>query len=177
VSTTEYQPRGNKTVGDIVRSLVPLVVLVVLAVWLLWPKTGARVQVVDPSGALRDAARIGLYTVVSPHGLPAGWQPTSSTVDQPTDRVLTVEVGYYSPAGKYARYVQSNVTSGELVRDQVPGSVPDGSAVVSGVSVVSWQRYRTPRGEIVLVRPGPVTLLVTGSAGLDELSVLAGSLR
>jgi Protein of unknown function (DUF4245) len=174
MSTTSYQPRGNKTVSDILRSLVPLVVLVVLAVWLLWPKTGSRVQVVDPSGTLRDAARIGLFTVVSPHGLPSGWQPTSSTVDQPTDRVLTVEVGYYTPGQRYARYVQSNVPADRLVGDRVPGSVPDGSAVVAGVS---WQRYRTPDGEIVLVRPGPVALLVTGSAGLDELTQLAASLR
>jgi Protein of unknown function (DUF4245) len=174
MSTTSYQPRGNKTVGDIVRSLVPLVVLVVLAVWLLWPKAGSRVQVVDPSGTLRDAARVGLYTVVTPHGLPAGWQPTSSTVDQPTDRVLTVEVGYYTPGRKYARYVQSNAPTAGFVGDQVPGSVPDGSAVVAGVS---WQRYRTPSAEIVLVRPGPVSLLVTGSAGLDELTELAASLR
>jgi Protein of unknown function (DUF4245) len=169
-----YTPRGNKSVGDIARSLLPLVVLVVLAVWVLWPRVGSRVQPVDPSGDLRDAARIGLFAVESPQGLPSGWHPTSSDLGQPTDRVLTIQIGYLTPAGKYATYVQSNVGTSELLGAQIPGSTMDGTVQVAGQS---WQRYRTGRGEAALVRAGPVTLLVTGSANLAELTTLAASLR
>jgi len=88
--------------------------------------------------------------------------------------VVTVEVGYLSPGEKYARYVQTNLRTDELLAAQLPGAAADGTAMVRGQA---WQRYRTNRGEIALVLPGTVTLLVTGSAGLDELSALAASLH
>ncbi len=171
---TQTAPGGNRTVADIVRALVPLVLLVLIAVWVFWPRTGTRVHVVDPSADLRGASRIASYHVVSPQGLPPGWQPTSSRVDQPTSTVVTVEVGYLSPGEKYARYVQTNLRTDELLAAQLPGAAADGTAMVRGQA---WQRYRTNRGEIALVLPGTVTLLVTGSAGLDELSALAASLH
>jgi hypothetical protein len=156
------------------RSLVPLVALVLFAVWLWWPDTGSRVQVVDPGEVLRAAGRFAPYHVVSPHGLPSGWRPTSSRLDQPTSAVVTVEIGYLSPGERYARYVQSNLRTDDLVGVQVPGATPVGSLAVAGQP---WRRYRTARGETALVLPGPATLLVTGSAGLDELTTLAASLR
>lgn len=168
------RPRGDKTIGDILRSLVPLVVLVVLAVWVMWPHAGSRVHLVDPSGDLRDARQIGLFTVQSPRGLSAGWQPTSSELDQPTAEVLTIQIGYLTPAQQYARYVQSNVRTDSLLDGQIAGATADGSVLVDGRT---WQRYRTAKGELALVLPGKVTLLVTGSAGLDELTVLAASVR
>jgi hypothetical protein len=174
VEAEAVRPRGNRTIGDTLRSLVPLVVLVMLAVWVMWPRVGSRVHVIDPSGDLRDAARIGLFTVESPHGLSSGWQPTSSQLDQPTAEVLTIQIGYLTPAQQYARYVQSNVRTDSLLDTQVPGATIDGSVPVDGRT---WLRYRTPKGELALVLPGKATLLVTGSAGQDELTAMASSLR
>ena len=168
-------PRGDKTVANILRSLVPLVALVLLAVWLWWPDAGSRVHVIDPGEDLRGASRIAPYQVVSPQGLASGWRPTSSRLDHPTSAVVTLEVGYLSPGEKYARYVQSNLRTDDLLGAQIAGATPDGTLAVEGQP---WRRYRTDRGETALVLPGPVTtLLVTGSAGLDELSALAASLR
>ena len=166
--------RGNQLVGNILRSLLPLVALVLLAVWLFWPRAGSPVHVIDPSDDIRGAGRVATYHVVSPQGLPPGWLPTSSYLDRPIAGVVTLEVGYYSPQGRYARYVQSNVGTADLLAAQISGATPDGTVLVGGQT---WQRYRTGRGEIALALPGRATLLVTGSAGLDELTVLAGSLR
>jgi hypothetical protein len=170
----EVRPRGNKTVGDITRSLVPLVILVVLAVWVLWPRVGSTVREVDPSGDLRDAGRLGLFTVLAPSGLPSGWRATSSKLDRPAARQVTIRIGYLTPAERYARYVQSNVDSGALLSAEIPGATRDGSVRVGGRS---WDRYRADRGELAYVLPGAATLLVTGSADAGELSVLASSLR
>lgn len=166
--------RGNQTVGNILRSLLPLVALVLLAVWLLWPHAGSRVHAVDPTGDLRGAARVASYRVVSPQGLPEGWTPTSSRVDQPIESVVTVEIGYLTPGGRYARYVQSNLRTEELLAAQLPGATVDGTALVG---TRTWQRYRTDRGETALVLPGPATLLVTGSAPTPDLTTLANALR
>lgn len=171
---TAIPPRGNKTVGDITRSLVPLLVLVVLAVWVLWPRVGSKVHQVDPSGDLRDAGRIGLFTVLAPTGLPSGWRPTSSRLDRPRPGELTIEIGYLTPGEKYARYVQSNVDTAALLGGQIPGAARDGSVRVGGRS---WDRYRAARGELAYVLAGATTLLVTGSASAAELDVLASSLR
>jgi hypothetical protein len=167
-------PRGDRTVANIFRSLVPLVALVLVAVWLWWPEAGSRVHVIDPGGDLRAASQFAPYRVVSAQGLPPGWRPTSSRLDRPTSAVVTVQVGYLSPAGRYARYVQSNLRTDDLLNAQIPGAAPDGTVAVGGRP---WQRYRTGSGETALVLPGAVTLLVTGSAGPDELSALAASLH
>lgn len=166
--------RLGKTVGDMARSLLPLLAIVLIVVWVRSPG-GPVVHVIDPSEDLRAATEVAPYPVISAHGLPTGWQPTSSHLTQPATRVVTVEVGYLSPAGRYARYAESNLGLADFIDAQIPGSTPAGAATVQGRS---WQRYATGSGEIALVLPGrQVSLLVTGDAGLAELTTLAAALH
>jgi hypothetical protein len=167
-------PGVGKTVADLARSLLPLLAIILVVVWVRSPG-GDPVHVIDPSDDLRAATEVAPYPVASAHGLPAGWRPTSSHLTRPATRVVTVEVGYLSPAGRYARYAESNLGLADLIDAQVPGSTAAGTASVNGRT---WRRYTTDAGETALVLPGErVSLLVTGSAGLAELTTLAASLR
>jgi len=156
-----------------VRSLLPLVAIILIVVWVRSPG-GERVHTIDLTDDIRAASEVAPYPVLSAHGLASGWRPTSSHLDRPAAGVVTFEVGYVSPAGRYARYVESNVGAAQLRTAQLPDATADGTASVGGRR---WERYRTGQGEIALFRPGTVALLVTGSAGLDELLTLAASLR
>jgi len=159
------------------RALVPMVALVLLLVWLQQP-SGQQVRTVDPAPDVSYAMTAAPYRLVAPRGLPSEWRATSSQVAAPAGEghsPVTLDIGYLTPAGKYARFVVSDLPVDGAVDAAVPGSVRDGSATVAGAD---WARYRTPKGEVLLVRKvGPATAVLTGNAGMDEFGVLAGSLR
>lgn len=167
--------RLNKTVVDLLRSLVPLILIVLVIVWL---KTsgGTQVQQVDPGPDVTAAARSASYQVLAPQGLPEGWRPTSSRLEKPTDSVTELEVGYLTPADKYARYRESDAGVQAFAAAQLAGAKKTGT---TPVGTRTWDRYTTSTGELALLLPNAgkqPSVLVTGSAGESELAALAASL-
>ncbi len=156
-------------------SLIPLVALIVIFVVIFQPG-GQPVQIVNPKPDFDYATHQMGAPVPAPEGLSAKWRPTSSDLGTPdAQHLLNVEVGYLTPKNEYAKLVESNRPVTDLVRDVVAGSTQQGNVAVDGRT---WTRYRTSRGEIAIaVQQGRISSLVTGSAGLGELTTLAGSLR
>ncbi len=157
---------------------MPLLLLILLAAWLRQPG-GQKVTQVDPGPQIAYAKRLATFPVLAPTGLAPGWRPTRSGVDAPADPTrgpVTLRIGYVTPSGQFAALVETGRQPPAVVTDEVPGSVPAGTVAVGGRT---WQRYRTPRGEIALVgQPAAgLTALTTGSASLDELVGLARALR
>jgi Protein of unknown function (DUF4245) len=117
------------------------------------------------------------YPLLVPQGLSGAWQPTSVRTDagragSPGDPV-TLQIGWYTPEGKYAGYVISDDAGNPALTDVLKGATAAGTATVGGEP---WQRSTTRRGETALTRAeGKVTVLVTGSASEQELETLAGS--
>lgn len=167
--------RPNLTALDLIRALVPLVVLVLVVVWLSTPSDVDPVREVDPAPALAQAATLADFEILVPVGLPAGWRATSARVDPATSGgPVGVAVGYLTPAERFAQLVQSSL----------PGALADvlgqGYVVGDEVQVAGrpWRQAQTDDGEQALLRElDGAVVVVTGSAGLDDLRTLAESLR
>lgn len=158
------------------RALIPLLVVVGLLV--LWQRLGQPtsdgVHEVDPAGPIAAARQQAGFPVQVPTGLGSGWRPTSTEcVPASTAAAASFRIGYVTPAGKYAEFLESDDAPDAVAAQYGPlsadGSTPVGSS--------TWTRFRTSDDKTLLRHTtGTVTALVTGNAGLTELVELAGSL-
>jgi len=168
------------TAANMIRSLVPLVVIcLVLVGWSALKNNGGDpVREIDPTSSERAAAEVAGYDVLVPRELPDGWRATSVRTDAVTATAgdqVTLQVGWYTPGEEFANYVISDDPGAAAVTDVLAGATDDGTQDVAGET---WQRRTTDDGETALTRTADgATLLVTGSASDEELATLAGSLR
>lgn len=167
--------RPNLTALDLVRALLPLVVLILVVVWLSTPSEVDPVREVDPAAQFAYAATLADFEVLVPSDLPEGWRATSARVDPAVSTgPVGVSVGYLTAEDRFAQLVQSSAPSA-LADVLGPGYVAADELEVEGQP---WQQVQTEDGELGLVREqGDAVLIVTGSADLAELLTLAGSLR
>jgi hypothetical protein len=166
------------TARNMVWSLLPLTVLVLVMVWwtqLRQPDDPVHAVEIDTSVFL--ASQRADYPLVVPQGLSGEWQPTSVRTDagaatEPGTPV-TLQIGWYTPDGEYAGYVISDDAGVDALTDVLDDATADGTVQVDGEA---WQRSTTQRGETALTRTeGAATLLVTGSASEEELETLAAA--
>ena len=164
--------RGRESVGDMVRSL-GLVMLIVVPIWYLAQPPDSdeqAIRVVDPSKdiatLLQDAPGVPV-----PRDLPEGWRPTSSTL-QPQD----LRIGMVTPAGEYAEYASS--ARPEFVTE-ITASAPEvGTVPVGGQT---WRLHDDGEGVTTLVRTAGGRAVAVGglreTTTLEELLVLAEATR
>ncbi|MBA2553716.1 MAG: DUF4245 domain-containing protein [Geodermatophilaceae bacterium] len=171
---TPASRRQRSTSLDLLRSLLPLVVLILVMAWLYRPSDPAPVTEIDPGPAVNYAATIADFDVLAASELPSGWLPTSARVDPDTaGGPVGVTVGYVTPAGNFAQVVHSSVPAAQLLVDVLGEGYTDIDIDADG-----WRRFETGKGEQALVlSSGDSTVVVTGSADLEELRVLAAALR
>lgn len=167
---------GKLTTANMLRSLLPLIVIVLALAYFCSPQDQDPVTEVDPSNSISLAASLTDVSLQVPE-LPESWRPTSVDVVGPTQGnsgPVTLTIGYVTPAEEFARYVVSTDPSSKLIEDLLKDAESAGSASLGGDS---WEEFRTSRGEQLYLRiDGDLRLVVTGSASQDELSALAESL-
>ncbi|HEV7210221.1 MAG TPA: DUF4245 domain-containing protein [Blastococcus sp.] len=167
-------------VANMVRSLLPLVVLCLVIVGWTALRQGPdeRVQTVDPSTTVHLAAARASYPVQAPSGLAKGYLPTSARTNAGNvtkGAPVTLEIGYLTPEKQFAGFTESDDPGAQPVHDVLDGATPHGTADIGGAQ---WTRSTTERGETALSRTvGRVTLVVTGSASAEELTAVAASVR
>ena len=168
---------GRSFTGLLWAMIPVLLIVVVLVVWQQAGTEDAPLPTADPTGDIAYARRIAPVTFpdVVP---PQGWRASSSEVDAPAGErrsPVTLRIGFVTPAGKYAELVVTDQAPVTALRQVAQGSTQDGTTPVGGAA---WERYRTPRGETVLVRRvGGATALVTGDAPESELTTAAAAAR
>jgi hypothetical protein len=168
--------RGRQTVGDMVRSLLIVLVLVFVVVALNAQRnTGEELRPLDYSGTLAQARDTAPYDVLAPIGLPDAWVPTSARTGRDGDAV-TWHLGLVTPAGDYAGVEQSDGDPESLVADIADGGDGAGTVTISGLR---WRKVEGGRPEKhALVLDGEaVTTVVAGGASWTELETLARSLQ
>lgn len=154
--------RGRESVGDMVRSL-GLVLLIVVPIWFLAQPPDsdeAPLRVVDPSSdvaLLLDAAP----GVPVPRGLPDGWRATSSTLE-PQD----LRIGWVTPSGEYAEYAAS--ARPEFLTEITGGGTEVGTLPVAGQT---WRQFDDGDEHTTLVRVAAGRTVAVG--GLRETTTLA----
>ncbi|MGI8529325.1 MAG: DUF4245 domain-containing protein [Geodermatophilaceae bacterium] len=166
--------RRGPSAMDLLRSLLPLVALILVMVWLYSPAEVDPVREIDPGSDLAYAASIADFDVLGAGDLPEGWRPTSSRVEPATEGgPVGVSVGYVTPSQEFARVVHSSLPEVRLLTEVLGEGYAEG-----GVTADGWRGFRTADGEQALVRSEEgSTVIVTGSAAEAELRVLAGALR
>jgi hypothetical protein len=166
----------GRSFTGLLRSLVPVLAVLLLLVW--WQRGAPRPVPTDPAPDIAYARRVSPVPLPAPAGLPAGWRATSSRVDLPGGEgrsPVTLAIGYLAPTDRFAQVVVTDQTAATVLRERAAGATRDGTTPVGGAA---WDRYRSGRGEAVLVsRVGATTVLVTGDAADAELAQLAGSVR
>jgi len=151
--------------------LLPILLIVLLFQYL---GRDTEVVVVDPGPSIAEAERAGL-PVATPEELSDDWKPTSAVVRR-DDGAITLRIGYVTPSGGFAQVVQSDADAEPLLRRELgEGKRPIGTERIRGQA---WQRYPGRKGEAALVLLEPNrTILVLGSAPIEELRALARALR
>jgi hypothetical protein len=148
-------------------------VVVVVAVFRV--RGGEDVVVVDPAPAIAQAQAHGLFPVMRPQGLGSDWRSVSA-VYQTSGDVGTLRIGFLTPAGGAVQLIESNEEAGSLLARELGRQVrSQGDVAVNGVA---WRSSVVRGDERALVESSPTrTVIVVGSAGLNELTTLAQSLR
>jgi hypothetical protein len=166
--------RKKQSVGDMVRSLGLVLLIVVFVFFLARPPAGdaKKIRVVDPTGDVQAFSQAAPGGAV-PRTMPATWRSTVSKYD-PDIRQL--RVGWVTPANHYAEYAAVVHAAPVFVSDITGQATQLGPVDIGGVT---WQQYRRDRA-ISLVREYGATTVVLGTlrdtATLDELRLLAARL-
>src|SRR5688572_8920660 len=175
--------RGRQTVGDMVRSM-GLVLVVVAVMILLTFRLSPRdpVQTVELGPAVAEARQTAPYGVLVPRGLGEDWLPVSASTRVDAG-ATTWRVGWITPAGDFAAVGQSDQPAAAFVDTFAADAPAAGEALIDGQR---WARLGDAEAEErSLVRSNgaaddasdeAVTVVVTGTAAFTELEELAASL-
>jgi len=169
------RPRGRQTVGDMVRSLAAVMVLVgVVVAFNVVDQPEPVVRDIDYADALAEARDTLPYDVLAPGRLPDGWRATSARTR--LGEGATWHLGLVTAAGNYAAVEESDGSRRAFVARFAGGSRPAGETTIDGDP---WRRLRggDPDPRALVRTAGGVTTVVTGTGRWRELEQLAGSLR
>jgi hypothetical protein len=180
VANPAVQRAARMNVANMVRSLLPLLLICLGIVWWTSFRQGPDVQpvrTVDPTSAIDLAAARASYPIVVPQGLGKNYRPTSARTDagnaSEKGDPVTLEIGYVTPSDEFAGFVVSDDPRADPVAAVLDKADEHGSVDVGGRT---WARSTTQKGETVLSRDdGGVIVAVSGSASEKELETVAAA--
>jgi len=176
--------RSKQTFANMLRSLVPLVLIVLGVVWWTNFRQSADVQpvkAIDPSTSVQLAANRAGYQLLVPTDLPRGYRPTSVRTDAGTageGDPVTLQIGYVTPSDQFAEFVVSDDPRADAVTSLLNDATAGGSVQIGADTWTRATRLHERDEETVLSHTvDGVTVVVSGSATEQELETVAGSLR
>lgn len=187
--TQPYRPRkrGFETMADMLRSLVPIAIVVLGLAYFCDARGGDAVHTIDPTGDIVSAAQYGDFAVVAPKGLSKGWRPTSSGLlrndNSDTGTPVGLTIGYVTPKTQFARFTvrlgDPQIVLYKSVDDASIDKMPSGDPVV--INGQSFIPFDTNKGRGLYATTGTgemsVSTILVGSASMAELTELAKSLQ
>ena len=180
VRTSADERAAKFTAANMVRSLLPLtvIVLVLVGVVALRQNSADPVRPVEISSGIQLAAARASYPLLVPQDLPDDWRPTSIRTDAgnatEAGDPVTLAIGWVTPDEEYAGYVVGDDPRADDLDAVLSGATEQGTAQIGGRS---WVQLTTARDETAyrLDAGDDVTAVVTGSASDDELRTLAAA--
>jgi Protein of unknown function (DUF4245) len=173
--------RANRlTTANILRSMLPLVLICLAIVWWtnLRQSSDVGVRTVDPTSTVQLASARASYQLLLPTGLDEDYLVTSARTDAGNageGDPVTLEIGYLSPTQEYAGFVVSDDPGADPVAAVLSGAEEQGTVEVGGQT---WTRSTTDRDETALSRESDgVIVVVSGSASDDELAAVAAAVE
>lgn len=158
-----------------VRSLAAIGAAVAVVVLLVPRSDEPVVQPVDLEAAVLAAEAAGDVPVVAPE-LGDEWQLTSARREEPEGQVpATWHLGWLSPDDEYVGLETTSEPTPDWVREVTADGEESTTLDVGGET---WTVYEAddPRRTSLLLQRSDDVLVVTGSAVLDELAVVAAAL-
>jgi len=162
--------RGNPSMGDVVRS-VAVLSLIVLGIWafgLLQTETpedpiGESVPYADTAASARDVAT---YPLLAPANLPTDWR-VNGVRFTPTGSQAW-HLGVLTDENRYIGLEQETASARDLVDTYAEGAEEAGTLDIDGVV---WQRFDGPDRSITLVQETAevTTLVTTSTAPLEDV--------
>ncbi|MFF2726745.1 DUF4245 domain-containing protein [Streptomyces sp. NPDC058008] len=166
--------RGKQTVRDMILSMLVITAVAgVVYIFIPHDDKADPIKAVDYRVELATARRAAPYPVAAPDGLPEGWKPTSVSYEgrngsgwhlgflDPDDRYVAVEQST-TPAKKYVPQVSQDAENTGRTRD---------------VSGRSWEVWKGPKYDALVLHADDVTTVVTGSAPAERLAEMAAALK
>jgi hypothetical protein len=174
--------RGTETVGDMVRSM--LVVLIPVAfvaglVGLLRP-SDPEVRDVAWQPALESAREGAGFTALGPSQVPAGWTVTRVALEpDPPSSTGVWRMNLVTDAGEYIGLVQRTGDVAGVARSEIPGYVAEEASLVAGAT---WQQYveegaDEPDHALVRDTGDSVVVVLTSASDYSLAESFAASLR
>ena len=164
--------RGSSLVAAVLTCLVLTVVIIVAT-----PRPTTQIAVpVNYQKDLLRFRRIAPYPVLAPRELLSGWQPVSSRLAVVPGGAVSWHLGFVTPSGGMASLEESNERPASFIL-----RMTNNGNIMPGVwSGDAWwaRRWRADKDQRSMYRsaPGVFTVVVTGTTGWRELSVLADSI-
>ncbi|WAE72740.1 DUF4245 domain-containing protein [Streptomonospora nanhaiensis] len=170
---SEYS-RSSATFKNYAISLGILVGIVLIMAFVVSTRSGEHIPTVDyrpDADVLGEAAD---YPVRAPSAelTDEGWTPTSSTLN--VSGPVEWSVGFATAADSHAMFTQSDADPEQVVAERVKEAEQVGTVAVGGRE---WEHYDSEDWGALVLREEGVTLVVSGSAELDELAHLAEGLE
>jgi hypothetical protein len=174
---TPAQRQRLRSPSNLWRALIPLLLIIGLVVLLVWPR-GAHfdgVHVIDTTAPIASARTQAGFKLVAPVGLDPKWRPTSTEfVPAAPDSGATFRIGYVSPTGQYAEFIEGN-DAADAIAAQYGPLATDNPVTVDGQQ---WSGFRRSNDrQLFRHTASGVTVIVTGSASEAQLIQLAASLH
>jgi cytoskeletal protein RodZ len=173
--------RANRlNTANILRSMLPLVLICLAVVWWtnLQQSADVRVRTVDPTSTVQLASARAGYQLLLPTGLDEDYLVTSARTDAGNAAdgdPVTLEIGYLTPGEEFAGFVVSDDPRADAVAAVLAGAEEQGTVDVGGQT---WTRSTTENDETALSRESDgVTVVVTGSASDEELATVAAAVE
>ncbi|SDN57398.1 Protein of unknown function [Klenkia soli] len=179
VRTSADERAAKFTAANMVRSLLPLTVIVLVLVGFvaLRQNSADPVRPVEISSGIQLAAARAGYPLLVPQDLPDDWRPTSIRTDAgnatEAGDPVTLAIGWVTPDEEYAGYVVGDDPRADDLDTVLSGATEQGAVQIGDRS---WTQLTTARDETAYrLEDGDVTAVVTGSASDDELRTLAAA--
>jgi len=180
--------RRNKTVRDMVISMVVLAAAALIFAWLYGgtsfapggPVSDASAPTADVVGGFERADRMVPFSPVTPRDIPADWHANSFAVTDPTTMqagdLPTVQGGWLTPGGGFVTLVQSQGSLNQVLQAQVANADRATGTVRAGGA--TWSVGPGRRDETVWYRESNgVVYLITGSADAAAFTTVAESIE
>jgi len=176
VSSTTPEPTGRsnarlaQTVGDMARSLVVVIAAIAVILLITHRAEPDPVRVVSINAPLMLANMQASFPVEVPQGR-EGYRLTSARFSGKPIPVW--HLGYVTPETQYVEVEQSATTKLKFLESRLANTTPAGSVVIDGAT---WNVYDGSAQHVLIRQEKGVTTAVSGTAPLEELKTVAGSL-
>jgi len=172
----ETDARSRRRVGSLLAAAVTCLILCALFLVATPRPTTPLAVPVNYQGDLVKFRRAAPYPVLAPRSLPPAWQPVSSRLTLVPGGAVSWHLGFVTPSGGIASLEESSERPAPFIL-----RMTNNGNMLPGVWIGgTWwsRRWRQDKDQRSMYRSarGAFTIVVTGTAGWQELSVLANSL-